>query len=123
KSEAHAGCRTTRPPALPGAAFRVSWRRMAARSDPDPSFARCLGLARAGHRSALGDLLEAARPQLIEAARASIGSRLRAKVRTSDLVQSALLEGLRSLDEFRGTSRSEFAGWLHRILENNVRDR
>lgn len=89
----------------------------------DAPFAVALDRARAGDRSALARIIEGAHGQLAEAARAVLGTPLRAKVRTSDLVQSALLEGLRSLEDFRGTSEAEFAGWLYRILENNLRDR
>jgi RNA polymerase sigma-70 factor (ECF subfamily) len=86
-------------------------------------FAQRLSAARTGDRSELGRLFEAARPQLADAARSLVGPGARDRVRTSDLVQSALLEGLQDLESFRGGTRAEFASWLHRILENNLRDR
>jgi RNA polymerase sigma-70 factor, ECF subfamily len=91
---------------------------------PDASdFTQRLSAARTGNRSELGRLFEAARPRLADAARSLVGPGARERVRTSDLVQSALLEGLQGLGSFRGTTQGEFASWLHRILENNLRDR
>jgi RNA polymerase sigma-70 factor (ECF subfamily) len=78
--------------------------------------------ARAGDRDALGELLERAKPQLERAARAVLGEELRARVRTSDLLQSTYLEVLSSVQDFHGKTEAAFAHWVARILENNVRD-
>ncbi|MCA8950931.1 MAG: sigma-70 family RNA polymerase sigma factor, partial [Planctomycetes bacterium] len=45
------------------------------------------------------------------------------RYRTSDLVQSALVEAIASMPAFRGTRESEFVGWTLRILERNALDR
>jgi RNA polymerase sigma-70 factor (ECF subfamily) len=78
--------------------------------------------ARAGDREALGELLLRSKPQLERAARAVLGEDLRARVRTSDLLQSTYLEVLSSVHEFRGGTEEAFARWVARILENNIRD-
>ncbi|MFO0865328.1 MAG: sigma factor [Gemmataceae bacterium] len=42
--------------------------------------------------------------------------------RSSDLVQQTLLKATGSLDQFRGANEAELAGWLRRILANNLHD-
>ena len=91
--------------------------------DDTNGFAESLAQARAGNRSVLDRLLQQVHHRLVDAAHGLMGTPLRAKLNTSDLVQSTLLEGVLNLDAFRGSSEAEFAGWLHRILENNLRDR
>jgi RNA polymerase sigma-70 factor (ECF subfamily) len=79
--------------------------------------------ARQGDRSAMQQLCRAAAAHLEHQARARLREPLRSRYRTSDLVQSALLEALHSLSDFRGATEAEFVQWTLRILENNVRDR
>jgi RNA polymerase sigma-70 factor, ECF subfamily len=52
-----------------------------------------------------------------------MGPQLRQRCRTSDLVQSALVEAIASMPAFRGNSDSEFVGWTLRIMERNALDR
>jgi RNA polymerase sigma-70 factor, ECF subfamily len=93
-------------------------------SDPaEAQFRRRLEHARAGDRGELGALFEAFRQGLAETARALAGPEVREQLRTSDLVQSTMIEAIRDLGAFRGGSAGEFGGWLVRILENNLRDR
>ena len=60
--------------------------------------------------------LERFRPYLRILARAHLDPRLRGKLDPSDLVQDALVRAVRTLDQFRGSSDAELAGWLRRIL-------
>lgn len=76
-----------------------------------------------GDRSALASLFESALLPLQDLARDLVGERLRAKVRTSDLVQSTFAEAIDSLGSFRGSTEAEFFQWMRRILENNLRDK
>lgn len=78
--------------------------------------------ARSGDRSALDDLLLHHHARLQAVARAEIGEELRARVRTSDILQSAMVEVCDSLGDFRGDDEDAFAAWTARILRNNVRD-
>jgi RNA polymerase sigma factor (sigma-70 family) len=78
---------------------------------------------RSGDRQALQDICSRAMPHLERAARTLMGDSLRARYRTSDLVQSALVEAISQLSEFRGTDEGEFVRWTQRILTNNIRDR
>lgn len=45
-----------------------------------------------------------------------------ARLEASDLVQQTLLEAHQKLHQFRGQSEPEMAGWLSRILMNNIND-
>jgi RNA polymerase sigma-70 factor (ECF subfamily) len=57
-------------------------------------------------------------------ARVALRSRgaLQNKIDASDLVQSALLQAVEALPQFRGQSDQEFAAWLRRILANRLAD-
>ncbi|HZN40505.1 MAG TPA: sigma-70 family RNA polymerase sigma factor [Planctomycetota bacterium] len=78
------------------------------RPDPAPEFEQLLASAlRALNRKAPGLL----------------GALLRQRCRTSDLVQSALVDAIRSFPRFRGHHESEFVGWTMRIMERNSLDR
>jgi RNA polymerase sigma-70 factor (ECF subfamily) len=46
--------------------------------------------------------------------------RLQGKLDPSDIVQQTLLHGHAHLGQFRGHSEAELAGWLRRILANNL---
>jgi RNA polymerase sigma-70 factor (ECF subfamily) len=55
-------------------------------------------------------------------ARLQIDPRLQSKLDPSDLVQQTLLKATGNLDQFRGANEAELAGWLRRILANNLHD-
>jgi RNA polymerase sigma-70 factor (ECF subfamily) len=82
----------------------------------DCQAAQLLDRARAGDAKTLGQLLEGYRAYLLVLARVQIGRRLQGKVDASDVVQEAFLGAYRDLPQFRGTSESEFLGWLRKIL-------
>jgi RNA polymerase sigma-70 factor (ECF subfamily) len=62
------------------------------------------------------------RPYLQMLARLQFDELLQAKLDSSDVVQQTLLEAHQSMAEFRGKSDREKAGWLRRILTNNLAD-
>lgn len=72
---------------------------------------------------ALEQLLERALPTLQRAAPGLMCALLRQRCRTSDLVQSALLDAIRSFPGYGGKGESEFVGWTLRIMERNTLDR
>lgn len=71
----------------------------------------------------LSQLVASATPALQRLAPRLMGAVLRQRCRTSDLVQSALVEAIASIPSFRGESESEFVGWTLRIMERNALDR
>jgi RNA polymerase sigma-70 factor (ECF subfamily) len=91
-------------------------------ADPPMDLKRLLELATGGDRDARGKLLDHFRPLLCEQARRRITGKLRARVDESDIAQQSCLSALRNFDRFRGNELAEFAAWLQRIHDQNVRD-
>lgn len=87
------------------------------------SFGKQIDKARDGDTAALDALLGSVHDVLEERARAALGERMRARVRASDIVQSAYVRVLRDLPSFRGSCEREFLAWLGGVVENTVRDR
>jgi RNA polymerase sigma-70 factor (ECF subfamily) len=82
----------------------------------DPGYEHLFHQARAGDGPALGRLLEFYRAYLLVLARVQLGRRLQGKVDASDVVQEAFLGAWRDFAQFRGTTETEFLGWLRQIL-------
>lgn len=66
--------------------------------------------------------LEDFRHFLMLLARARLGPTHRAKIDPSDVVQQTLLDAHRTLDQFRGSTDAEMAGWLRKMLSCRVTD-
>ncbi len=79
--------------------------------------------ARRGDRDALDRLLARLHTRLELIAHNEMGPGLRAKVHTSDLLQSAFLDVVRSVEDFEGETENQFIGWFGRILNHNIRDK
>jgi RNA polymerase sigma-70 factor (ECF subfamily) len=69
---------------------------------------------------AAGAELEKFRAYLRLLARLHLDPRLRRRLDPSDLVQQALLEAYRSLDQVRGRTDAERAAWLRQILAHQM---
>lgn len=89
---------------------------------PGVTVSDLLARARAGEQPALERLFTLCRNYISILARAQVGSRLRAKVDSSDLVQQTLLDAYRGFGRFQGGSEEEWLAWLRRILEHNAAD-
>lgn len=66
--------------------------------------------------------LERFRDDLIRMAERNLDSRRRSKVGASDIVQVTLIEAIRDLTDFRGSTEQELSAWLKQALERNRRD-
>lgn len=66
--------------------------------------------------------LEQYREYLMTIADLQIEPVLRRKLDASDVVQQTMLEAHSRLNDFRGSTSAELAGWLKRILLNNLID-
>lgn len=89
----------------------------------EESIKKNLARARDGDRRALDRLLETVEGRLRRLAEGRIGPGLRAKVRTSDVLQSTYLDVVKSMERFEGDDEEAFVGWVARIMENNIRDK
>jgi RNA polymerase sigma-70 factor (ECF subfamily) len=74
--------------------------------------------ARAGDRVALDELIGRVKPKLEAAADRLLKGELGTRIRRSDLIQSALMQIFRGVDNFRGITEPEFAAWALRVLRN-----
>ncbi|MBI3862057.1 MAG: sigma-70 family RNA polymerase sigma factor [Planctomycetia bacterium] len=66
--------------------------------------------------------LERYRHYLELLARLQLQPRFRSKLGASDLVQQTLLKAMQNLNQYRGGTEGELAGWLRRILTNTLVD-
>lgn len=90
---------------------------MAGSSEQDDSFEALLDRARTGDGVALDTALREVLPSLDRQARDLLGSWLGGRVGASDVLQEAMVEVVRSIHGFAGTTRGEFVTWLHRIVD------
>jgi RNA polymerase sigma-70 factor, ECF subfamily len=66
------------------------------------------------------ETLERYRSYLRLIARLHIPAPLKGKLEPSDVVQDTLVKALQHLDQFRGRTEAELAGWLRQILANSL---
>jgi RNA polymerase sigma-70 factor, ECF subfamily len=86
------------------------------------NFESLLEQARGGNETAMGQLLECYREQLISQARSQLPQTLVPRKAPSDVVQDTLFTAYRHLGQFRGASEGEFQAWLRQILHNTLMD-
>lgn len=92
------------------------------RTAVESSLHALIASARCGCPTALGQMFESLRMQLIALADEELPDVLRAKIGPSDVVQETALDMQRDFDHFRGTTAEECFAWLRSILRNNVVD-
>jgi RNA polymerase sigma-70 factor (ECF subfamily) len=78
--------------------------------------------ARRGDQDALGQLFDAARHQLLDAASRGLPLALRGRVAPSDVVQETAIDMQRDFARFSGTKPEELFAWLRSILNHNLID-
>jgi len=78
--------------------------------------------ARGGDSTALGELMELFREQLLAAADGGLAPAAQAKAAASDIVQETFLEAQRLFARFRGEHAEQFRAWLRSILVYKLRE-
>src|SRR3954464_13687147 len=78
--------------------------------------------ARAGETDALGELCALYRNYLRMVVRTGLGPKLRERVELSDVVQEALVEGIRQFPQFTGQNEEALVGWLRRLVGQKLAD-
>jgi RNA polymerase sigma-70 factor (ECF subfamily) len=104
--------------ATPGT--RISWYVTGVPADSDTT--ALLGRARSGSEEALNALFTRCAARTLTLVRLRLGGRLRERVESRDILQTALLKAFQGLGRFRGENGAAFTAWLARIAENEVRD-
>lgn len=79
-------------------------------------------LAKSGDNLAIEKLYEIYSERILRVVRLRMGSELRSKMQSMDLVQDALLCSFRDLGDFTYRNEGDFLRWLSRIAENKIRD-
>ncbi len=79
-------------------------------------------LAKGGDNSAQDRLCRAYGERIRRIVRLRMGSELRSKLESMDLVQDVLMSALRDLGDFTYTNEGDFLRWLGKIAENRIRD-
>lgn len=74
--------------------------------------------ARDGDMHAKSELAKQVQGYLSMMADRNLNPAIRSNVNPSDIVQHTLIRMVDGIDDFRGTSRAEFFGWLNRIVHN-----
>lgn len=83
---------------------------------------RLLHLAKSGDQKALNDLYARYGERLQTVVRFRLGSRLRSKVESCDVVQDALMKALPRIPQAEFATSGAFFHWLTAIVENHIRD-
>ena len=78
-------------------------------------------LAKEGDESALAQLCGAYAERIRRIIRLRMGSELRSKLESMDIVQDAMMAALRGLDRFTYRTEGDFLRWLCGIAENQIR--
>lgn len=88
----------------------------------DSATTRLLQDARGGSPEALDTLCAQMAPRLLAFIRLRLGSRLRARVESRDILQACLLKAVTRLDQFAGPDSPSLMAWLTRTAEREILD-
>jgi RNA polymerase sigma-70 factor (ECF subfamily) len=81
-----------------------------------------VALAQAHDKSALDQLCRIYAERIRRIVRMRMGSELREKLESVDIVQDALICAVRDLSDFTYKNEGDFLHWLSKIAENRIRD-
>ena len=79
-------------------------------------------LAKAGDKLAIEKLYEIYSERILRRVRPRMGSKLRSKMQSMDIVQDALFSSFRDMKNFVYKNEGDFLRWLSTIAENKIRD-
>ena len=79
-------------------------------------------MAQGGNNDALDQLCGIYGERVRRIVRFRMGPELRHQLESMDLVQEALFEAVKDLEDFRYSSEGDFLRWLSSIVENTIRD-
>ena len=102
---------------------RLNWPRM---NDNHPdeiditSISQLVSAAKDGDSAAHSEICRQVQGQLNRMADQHLDTKLRRKLNPSDIVQATLTRMVEGFGDFRGSSSTEFYGWLNTILKNEV---
>jgi RNA polymerase sigma-70 factor (ECF subfamily) len=83
---------------------------------------RLVALAKDGDQSALNRLCEVYSERVLRIVRMRMGSELRSRQESMDIVQDAFISAMRSLENFTYQNEGDFLRWVSKIVENRIRD-
>ena len=81
-----------------------------------------VALAKDGNDSALNQLCNVYGERVHWIIRLRMGTELRSKLESMDVVQDVLVSALRDLGDFKYKDEGDFLRWLSKIAENRLRD-
>ncbi|MGD8500598.1 MAG: sigma-70 family RNA polymerase sigma factor [Phycisphaerales bacterium] len=88
----------------------------------DQTTQHLVALAKDGDESALAQLCSVYGERVRRIVRLRMGSEIRSKLDSMDLVQDALVSVLEDLGDFTYRNEGDFLRWLSKIAENRIRD-
>jgi RNA polymerase sigma-70 factor (ECF subfamily) len=81
-----------------------------------------VALAQGGDNSALDQLCKVYSERVQRMVRFRMGTELRGRLESMDLVQDAFVAALKGLDRFEYRDEGDFLRWMSKIAENRIRD-
>ncbi|MEJ2110235.1 MAG: RNA polymerase sigma factor [Acidobacteriota bacterium] len=78
--------------------------------------------AKAGSGDAMNLLFEHIAERLLAFIRLRMGSRLRSRMESRDILQASMLKAFEHLEQLKGEKSESLMAWLARIAENEIRD-
>ena len=94
---------------------------MGANDDLTAEFGRLLLAAKGGDQQALDAILVMTEERLRRVVDRRLGTKLRASMRQSDVLQNSYLAMLAALPRFEGDDPDEFVAWVAQMIENDIR--
>lgn len=78
--------------------------------------------AKSGNQSAIEQLYRTYSERILQIVRHRMGSELRSRMESMDIVQDTLFSVLKDLDDFTYKNEGDFMRWVSTITENRIRD-